>query len=106
MFGNTAGVDLQGMLHVSIESNGNRECPCLKEGPDGALFHFLKGAVSINQLLLAPDTKGVDGQEYVLSFQARLSGLESLEIEPFKLPFLFYDGIEHFFLHLSITSFL
>ena len=42
--------------------------------------------------MLEADTKGVDGQEYVLLFEALLSASKSPPIEPFRLPFFFYDG--------------
>ena len=95
-------MDLQGTLNVSVEDNGRNSVPLLQNGHRNAAFEFCKGSATVQQLMLQADTAGDDGQEYVLSFEATPAGSQKLPIEPFKLSFLFYDGMEVFIYHHMI----
>ena len=52
---------------------------------------LVNGAAVVQSLSIQENTQGKDGQEYVLSFTAHLSGRRQT-IPPFNLPFLFYNG--------------
>ena len=83
---------MNGMLKVNVESGGKREVPCLQNGLTCAAFELKNGTSMIESLMVQADTKGIDGQEYVLSFSAESVCVNASQIEPFKLSFLFYDG--------------
>ena len=77
---------------MNVEAGVEKQVPMLQNGETSASFQLEKGTSSIESLLLQSGSKGVDGKEYVLSFEAVLSESEITKIEPFKLSFLFYDG--------------
>ena len=109
------GFDLHGTIKVNVICGSSGKKPRLQGGSKGISFSISKGSAIVQQLMLEANTIGVDGQEYVLLFEAVISGSETLEIEPFKLSFLFYDGmsrsififneffviLKQFFIHLS-----
>ncbi|XP_065063463.1 structural maintenance of chromosomes flexible hinge domain-containing protein 1-like isoform X2 [Rhopilema esculentum] len=92
-FGNTAGTEIKGHLKVNVEAGDKEQVPMLQNGETSASFQLEKGSSSIESLLLQSGSKGVDGKEYVLSFEAVLGDSEITKIEPFKLSFLFYDDV-------------
>ena len=76
-----------------MENDGKGVVPCLQGGQKGSLyFDISKGTCTVHQLMLEPDTEGIDGQEYIIVFEVIIADSRELEVEPFKLSFLFYDG--------------
>ena len=84
---------MNGVLLVSIKTDGSNIYPLLENGETNTSFQFHHGIPKVESLLVQAGTKGLNEREYILVFEVRPSNEdEAPVIEPFELSFLFYDG--------------
>ena len=96
---------MNGRITVKIVSDGVSETPCFQSGQSEVQFNLSHGEVTIDSLIIQSQCDGRDGQEYVLRFEASLGRKNLYNIEPYSLPFLFYNGnIGFIFIRLLVLG--
>nr|XP_015209938.1 PREDICTED: structural maintenance of chromosomes flexible hinge domain-containing protein 1 [Lepisosteus oculatus] len=91
-YDNPTGADLNGKLVVSIESPNepDTEIPLFQGKVPRVQFNLTKGCAEITNLVIAENSPGTDGTEYILIFNPVIPGfVEENSLKPFKLPFMF-----------------
>lgn len=91
-YDNISGTSLNGKVEVVIKKPSQiDEVPMLLGNAMMTEFALINGTANVQNISIQQNTAGKDGQEYILSFSVRISG-QQLDIPPFNLPFLFYNG--------------
>lgn len=92
---NLAGVDLNGKIIAKIcSTETTEEIPRFQSNTDTLEFTFKNGAADIPRLILAENSSGTDSTEYKVMFSLVCQTMEPVDIEPYYLPFLFYNDVE------------
>ncbi|EDO36680.1 predicted protein [Nematostella vectensis] len=97
-FDNLTGESIRGKVAVSVVSpvDGLDEIPslCNASASNQIEVHLVKGIAPIPTLHIKENTSGKDGQEYLLSFQAKLPSSAAIHpLPPLTIPFLFYNDV-------------
>ncbi|KAG8571143.1 hypothetical protein GDO81_011539 [Engystomops pustulosus] len=94
---NLAGVDLNGKIIAQIicSAGTEEEMPYFQSNTDILEFPFKNGSADIPTLILAENSPGKDSTEYKIKFSLVCQTKEKIDVEPYFLPFLFYNGNLH-----------
>ncbi|KAM3928403.1 structural maintenance of chromosomes flexible hinge domain-containing protein 1 [Leptodactylus fuscus] len=90
---NLAGIDLNGKIIAQIISSSEteEEIPCFQSNRDRLEFTFTNGSANIPSLILAENSPGKDSTEYKIRFSLFCQTKKQVDIEPYLLPFMFYN---------------
>ncbi|XP_075682492.1 structural maintenance of chromosomes flexible hinge domain-containing protein 1 [Rhinoderma darwinii] len=92
---NLAGVDLNGKIIAKIiSSETEEEIPCFKSNTNIMEFAFKNGSADIPSLILAENSPGMDSTEYKIMFSLVCQATEPVDIQPYFLPFMFYNDFK------------
>eukprot|EP00079_Xenopus_tropicalis_P016421 XP_004915276.1 PREDICTED: structural maintenance of chromosomes flexible hinge domain-containing protein 1 isoform X1 [Xenopus tropicalis] len=93
---NLAGSNLNGKITAKIicASEDITEIPQFESKDDIIEFPFRKGSAEISGLILSENTTGKDSTEYKIMFTLLSPTIETKEIEPYYLTFIFYNDFE------------
>ncbi|XP_053571840.1 structural maintenance of chromosomes flexible hinge domain-containing protein 1 [Bombina bombina] len=99
-YNNHAGANLNGKIITKIVclAEDNTEIPQFQSNPATVEFPFINGMAEINNLVLAENSPGKDSTEYQLMFTlvtpALTPAVNAVELDPYCLPFMFYNDFE------------
>ncbi|OCT76683.1 structural maintenance of chromosomes flexible hinge domain-containing protein 1 [Xenopus laevis] len=93
---NLAGSNLNGKITVKIicSSEDITEIPQFASRVNVIDFPFRNGSAEISGLILSENTTGKDSTEYKIMFTLVSPEIEAGTIEPYYLPFIFYNDFE------------
>ncbi|XP_069476961.1 structural maintenance of chromosomes flexible hinge domain-containing protein 1 isoform X2 [Ambystoma mexicanum] len=95
-YDNPAGLNLTGTVEAHIESSSKEhtEIPQFEGDVSKMEFPISNGTVKITNLLLAENSPGTDSVEYIIVFEPSLSTTAKASLEPYCLPFMFYNDFK------------
>ncbi|XP_041101320.1 structural maintenance of chromosomes flexible hinge domain-containing protein 1 [Polyodon spathula] len=95
-YNNPTCTDLDGKVVVTIKSpNRNvKEIPQFQGKVKSVEFKLLKGCAEISNLILAENSLGVDGTEYILHFDPVIPDLKEATLAAFQLCFMFSNDFK------------
>ncbi|KAG8442141.1 hypothetical protein GDO86_011078 [Hymenochirus boettgeri] len=93
---NLAGSYLNGKIIAKITCSGKNvtEIPLFEPKEPTICFPFENGSSEVNSLMLSENSPGKDSTEYQIIFTLVSSATDAEEIEPYCLPFMFYNDFE------------
>ncbi|XP_073406986.1 structural maintenance of chromosomes flexible hinge domain-containing protein 1 isoform X2 [Dendrobates tinctorius] len=93
---NLAGVTLNGKIiaEITYSSETEEEIPHFQSNTGTMEFPFENGSAVIPSLILAENSPGTDSTEYTIKFSLVCQTMEPVDIEPYFLPFLFYNDFK------------
>ncbi|XP_069813827.1 structural maintenance of chromosomes flexible hinge domain-containing protein 1 [Dendropsophus ebraccatus] len=92
---NLAGVNLKGKIIAQIcHSEDAEEIPLFESNTDFLEFSFENGSSHIPSLIIAENSPGTDGTEYMIKFSLVCHTAEPVDIEPYFLPFYFCNDFK------------
>ncbi|XP_069587251.1 structural maintenance of chromosomes flexible hinge domain-containing protein 1 [Ranitomeya imitator] len=93
---NLAGVTLNGTIiaEITYPSETEEEMPHFQSNAGTMEFPFENGSAVIPSLILAENSPGTDSTEYKIKFSLVCQSMEPVDIEPYFLPFLFYNDFK------------
>ncbi|KAM4026795.1 structural maintenance of chromosomes flexible hinge domain-containing protein 1 [Anomaloglossus baeobatrachus] len=93
---NLAGVTLNGKIiaQITYSSETEEEIPHFQSNVGTMEFPFENGSAVIHSLIIAENSPGTDSTEYKIKFSLVSQTMEPMDIEPYFLPFLFYNDFK------------
>ncbi|KAG9479018.1 hypothetical protein GDO78_012604, partial [Eleutherodactylus coqui] len=93
---NLSGVDLNGKIIAQIKcsSETEEELPRFQSDTDVLELPFKNGSAHIPSLILAENSPGTDSTEYMIVFSLVCQTSEPVDVDPYFLPFLFYNDFK------------
>ncbi|XP_075441381.1 structural maintenance of chromosomes flexible hinge domain-containing protein 1 isoform X3 [Ascaphus truei] len=93
---NVAGADLNGKIIAKIvcSTEDEAEIPQFQSNTSTIEFPFKKGSAEISDLLLAENSPGKDSTQYQLTFTLVLPAKKAEALDPYCLPFMFYNDFK------------